>query len=89
MLDLSFITQMYIPLVMAMCLAVGYIIKHWIRDVDNKIIPTVLAILGAVCACINSHSFTFELIVAGMLTGLASTGLHQAFKQLIEGSKNA
>ena len=44
----EFLGQLYVPIVMAICLLVGYIMKHWIKDVDNKIIPTVLAVLGAV-----------------------------------------
>lgn len=83
-MDLTFITEMYIPLVMALCLVFGYILKHWIKDVDNKIIPTALAVLGAVGACASRMDISLELIVGGMVTGLASTGLHQAFKQIID-----
>ena len=86
-MDINFITQMYIPLVMALCLIVGYVLKHWIKDVDNKYIPTVLVILGAFAACLSAHGISLDLIVSGALSGLASTGLHQAFKQLI-GDKN-
>lgn len=83
-MDLSFINEMYIPVVMALCLVLGYILKHWIKDVDNKYIPTILAFLGATGACIAKMDISLELIVSGMVTGLASTGLHQAFKQFIE-----
>ena len=86
-MDLSFISEMYIPMVIALCLVVGYILKHWIKDVDNKYIPTVLTVLGAVAACLSQMDISLELIVSGMLSGLASTGLHQAFKQII-GEKN-
>ena len=82
-MDLSFISEMYIPIVIALCLVVGYILKHWIKDVDNKYIPTVLTVLGAVAACVAAMDFNIELVVAGAVSGLASTGLHQAFKQLI------
>lgn len=82
-MDLSFITEMYMPLIMGLCLVVGYIMKHWIKDLDNKIIPTILAVLGALAACAAERTVTLELIVSGMVTGLASTGLHQAFKQII------
>ncbi len=82
--NLQFLQDLYVPIVMVICLSVGYILKHWIKDVDDRIIPTVLAILGAVCACINGRDITLELIAAGAVTGLASTGLHQMFKQLVE-----
>ncbi len=82
--DLGFLQGMYIPIVMVICLAVGYVMKHWIEDVDNRVIPTVLAVLGAVCACVNAMDISLDLIAAGAITGLASTGVHQIFKQWIE-----
>lgn len=81
--DLSFIQELYMPLVMALCLIVGYILKHWIKDINNRIIPTALAILGGVAAVLTSSTINLEVIVAGMLSGLASTGLHQVFKNII------
>lgn len=82
--NLQFISELYVPIVMAICLCVGYILKHWIKDVDNRIIPTVLALLGAVCACVHVKGITLEAVAAGAVTGLASTGIHQIFKQMIE-----
>lgn len=83
-MDLNFIKEMYIPLVMAACLAVGYVLKAWIKDVDDKWIPTILFFLGAALACVCNGSVSMESLVAGAITGLASTGVHQAFKQLID-----
>jgi branched-subunit amino acid transport protein len=82
--DLQFLRELYVPIVMAICLCVGYILKRWTKDEKHRIIPTVLAILGAVCSCIHARSITLEVIAAGAVTGLASTGVHQAFKQMIE-----
>lgn len=81
---MEFITQMYMPLVVVACLAVGYIVKKWVKDVDNKYIPTIVFILGAVLACVANRQITIELIVAGSVSGLASTGMHQMFAQLID-----
>lgn len=82
-MDLTFITELYIPVVMVLCLCVGYVLKHWIKDMDNKYIPTILLVLGAISACAAKRDVSLEIVVGGMLTGLASTGLHQAFKQII------
>ena len=84
-MDLGFITQNYIPVVLVACLVVGYCIKHitWLDKVGNEYIPTILAVLGAVLGCV-AGGITLESIVYGALTGLASTGMHQVFKQLIE-----
>ena len=79
----TLIEAMYIPLIFVLCLVLGYILKHWINDVENKYIPTILTIVGAIAACFSSGDITLELIVSGAISGLASTGMHQAFKQFV------
>ena len=83
-METDYINGLFIPIILVFCLCLGYIIKHWIKDIDNKYIPTFLAVIGAAAACLINYNVTFELITRGMLTGLASTGLHQMFKQYIE-----
>lgn len=80
-MDLTFITQHYIPVVLVACLVVGYCIKHikWLEAVSNQYIPSILAILG----CVAVGAVSLESIVYGAVTGLASTGLHQVFSQII------
>lgn len=85
-MDLSFITDLYVPIIVVACLIVGYIIKKWIKDVDDKWIPTIVTVLGFVLGGITM-GWKLEALVAGALSGLASTGLHQLFKQIIEGGK--
>ena len=83
-MNIEFLTDYMIPVIVGLCLCVGYIIKHWINDVDNKIIPTVCAVLGvAVAVWINWPDITPEVILSGLFSGLASTGLHQMVKQYI------
>lgn len=82
------ITTLCIPMVLVACLALGYILKHWIKDVDNKLIPTILAVVGAVLSCLVNEGISVEIITAGVISGLASTGLHQTFKNLIEKQNN-
>lgn len=87
-MGIEFLTDFMIPVIMGICLAVGYIVKHWIKDVDNKIIPTLCAILGVVVAFwMNWGNITPEVILSGLASGLASTGLHQAFTQLVGNKK--
>ena len=66
----------------------GIYIKKWC-PADNKWIPTILVILGAVLGCVAGGEISLGNIVAGAVTGLASTGLHQVFKQLVVGEKEA
>lgn len=83
-MDLNFITDLYVPIIVAACLLVGYIVKKWISDVDNKYIPTIVFILGAILGCVVNHTISIDVLVAGAASGLASTGLHQAYKNLID-----
>lgn len=84
----TILTDHFVLVVMVACLVVGYIIKHatFLKWVPNDDIPVVLAILGAIVNTIVG-GLSIESIVYGALMGLASTGLHQAFKQFIEKSK--
>lgn len=81
------LNQYLSPVIVALCLILGYIIKHWVRDADNKIIPTVVTLAGTAAAvAMNWGAVTVEVIVGGALSGLASTGMHQLFKQWISGT---
>ena len=81
-------TDHFVLVVMVACLVVGYIIKHatFLKWIPNDDIPVVLAILGAIVNTIVG-GLSIDSIIYGALMGLASTGLHQAFKQFIEKSK--
>lgn len=83
-MDLAFITDLYMPTIVAATLILGYIMKKWVKDMDNKYIPTLVCIVGAALGCTANHTISVNAIVAGAVSGLASTGLHQAFKQIIE-----
>lgn len=82
-MDLEFIVDMYIPIVMVICLCIGFVLKRFM-PMDNKWIPLILMILGGVLACIYNKGIMLDHIAAGMVTGLASVGLHQIFKQIID-----
>lgn len=73
-----------VPMITALCLVVGYIVKKWIKDVDNKYIPTIVAIVGALFNVINV-GLSIEAIVYGAISGLASTGMHELLNQFIDG----
>ena len=84
--DISFLIEYMVPVIIGLCLCIGYMIKHWVKDVDNKYIPTVCGILGVLIAgWMHWGSITPEVILSGLCSGLASTGLHQLAKQLFNG----
>jgi uncharacterized membrane protein len=86
-MDFTVLTEYFVMVVVVACLVVGYLIKTSFDFIPNKYIPTILAILGAVTNGFVS-GFAIETVVYGALMGLASTGLHQAFKQFIENQPN-
>lgn len=71
-----------IPIITVGCMCVGFVMKKWI-PADDKWIPTALLILGAISGAIL-FGFEYEGIVKGMLSGLASVGLHQVFHQFVK-----
>ena len=85
-LDLDFLNNYFVPVIAGICFCVGFVIKKWIPNaaIDNKLIPTICGILGLVIALIFNweSGITPEIILSGLFSGLAATGLHQAFTSL-------
>lgn len=81
---MEFLNTYILPVVLGICLCVGYIVKQWLGDIDNKYIPTIVAILGVFLSIWMSHwAVTPDIILTGLVSGLGSTGMHQMFKQFI------
>lgn len=69
--------------VLGICLCTGYIIKHSIPIIDNKYIPLILAILGVVLnVWVHQWTFSPDILLGGLVSGLAATGIHQLVKHL-------
>lgn len=88
---MEFLNDYLVAVVVGICLCIGYVLKHAIpSDKINRFIPLLMLVLGAVVN-VWLHDFTLspEILLGGMASGLASTGMHQAYKQMIEGGANA
>lgn len=83
---MDFLTEYSVPVIVGICLCVGFILKNVIAtDKINKFIPLIVAVIGVVVnAWLNAWTVTPEILLSGMFSGLASTGMHQLFKQFIE-----
>ncbi len=83
---MDFLTEYSAPVIVGICLCVGFILKNVITtDKINKFIPLIVTIIGVVVnAWLNAWTVTPEILLSGMFSGLASTGMHQLFKQFIE-----
>ena len=76
----------YEIIIIGVCLCVGYIIKNILPDDQiNRFIPLIMGIIGMLLSLwTNGFVFSPEALLQGLISGLASTGMHQAFKQFIE-----
>ncbi len=83
-MDLSVLTQYISIIVVGICLCVGYVIKNSLDFIPNKYIPLIMLVLGTVInVLMNLTGINAEVILTGMFSGLASTGLYEMFKNLI------
>ena len=86
-LAMDYLNHFIVPVIVGLCLVVGYLIKHT-AGADNRFIPLVVTVLGAALAVwMNWPHITPEVLLGGAVSGLASTGMHQLFKQWIDGGR--
>lgn len=87
-MDFTALMDYFVVVVVVACLVVGYILKHatFCKWIPNDNIPVILAVVGAVLNPFVS-GWSVESVVYGAVMGLASTGLHQAFKKFVENNK--
>ena len=87
-MDLGFINKFIVESTLIACLCVGYVLKHLIpSEKINKYIPLIVAVLGVAFSAWSNQAFTPDVVITGMVSGLASTGLHQAVKQVTKASE--
>ena len=83
-MNLDFLTNYAVPIVVGVCLCVGYILKNVIpNEKVNRFIPLIMGVLGVALNAWINLNFTPEILLGGLLSGLSSTGLYEAFKNLI------
>lgn len=91
-MDLTFLTNYINPLILGICLVVGFGIKTAIPKIQNRFIPLSALVLGTVIAIvINYPGINAEVILGGMISGLASTGLYEMLRNLLnkDGKKDS
>ena len=82
---MEFLNQFSIPVIVGICLCVGYILKNVvITDKVNKFIHLIMGVLGLGLNMWINLGVSPEIILGGLVSGLASTGLYEAFKQFIK-----
>ena len=83
---MDLLNQFIVVAVMAICLCLGYIIKHSITIIPNKYIPLIMAVVGVILnVWMNAWAFTPEILLGGLASGLASTGAFELIRNIKEG----
>lgn len=82
---MDFLNEYLILVVMGICLCVGYIIKHIVPSgTINRFIPLIMGVLGIGINVWINMSVSPQIILGGLVSGLASTGMHEMFKNFID-----
>ncbi len=83
-MDITVLLNYVNIVVLGICLCVGFVIKNSLDFIPNKYIPLIMLILGTITnILININGINAEVILGGMISGLASTGLYEMFRNLI------
>jgi hypothetical protein len=87
---MDILARYVVLVILAICLCLGYIIKHSITAIPNKYIPLILAVVGVILNLwMNGWHFTPEILLGGMASGLASTGTHELIRHLFQNRQYA
>lgn len=83
--DISFLLNFIDPIILGICLVTGYALKNAFEKFPNKYIPLSAMCVGLVLSIVLNFKggITAEVILGGMISGLASTGMYELLRNLI------
>lgn len=87
MTDLSFLIEYINLITLGICLCVGFALKYakifdWL---GNQYIPLSMLVLGTIInVLVNIPSINAAVVLGGMISGLASTGLYEMMRNLLD-----
>ena len=67
MIDLSFLTSYAVPVVIGICLCIGYVVKTSLTFIKNKYIPLIMAIVGVLLSIWINRSIDPNIILSEIL----------------------
>ena len=66
------------------CLCIGYILKHVVPiKTINRFIPLIMGAVGILMNMWLNWSITPAILLGGLLSGLASTGMYETLRNFI------
>lgn len=85
--NLNFLLEYINVVVLGICLCVGFALKYAkiFDKLGNQYIPLSMLILGTIInVLINIPLINATIVLGGMISGLASTGLYEMMRNLLD-----
>lgn len=80
---MDILQEYVVVVVMAICLATGFIIKHSLTFIPNKYIPLIMGSLGILLNIwVVDGTVTPEILLGGLASGLAATGAFEMVRNI-------
>ncbi len=85
--NLSFLIEFIEPITLGICLCIGFALKYAkiFEKFGNQYIPLTMLVLGCIIALVTHiGSINAAVVLGGMISGLASTGLYEMLRNLLK-----
>lgn len=85
--NLTFLMEYIDPLILGICLCIGFALKYAkiFEKFGNQYIPLSMLVLGCIIGIImHIGNVNAAVILGGMISGLASTGLYEMMRNLLK-----
>lgn len=85
-MNINFLFGMINPVILGICLLVGYALKTAFDRFPNRYIPLAALSCGTLLAVLMhmQSGIDAEVVLGGMISGLASTGLYEMLRNLLK-----
>lgn len=87
-MDFSFLMEYAVPVIVGLCLCLGFVIKQSLDFIPNKYIPLIMAVAGFTVNVAINRAVSAPIALEGIFSGLISTGMYELFKNFIERGEN-
>lgn len=86
-MDINFLLDYVNLITLGICLCVGFALKYakFFEWLGNQYIPLSMLVLGTIInIAINLPGINAQVVLGGMISGLASTGLYEMMRNLLD-----
>jgi hypothetical protein len=83
-MNIDFLADYIVLVAFGVCICIGWILKQW-SFIPNNIIVPILAIIGIIINMwSNNWTITPEILLGGMFSGIAASGVYEYAKRFID-----